>query len=182
MTKWYGNTQSEKKAFHSWDTDDNLDLRIQFNNFVLGDEDHAGAGVFMVHRTLDKSRRCACWNINRGSSSDCKYCKGESYLWEENFIRGYFTQTYGRALIAPTAADKLFPPGIFDLDKALIYLPFDANPSTNDSVFRIKLNNDGKPYYPIERVEKWRAVAVEDRRQENGEIAFWILVCERVEF
>jgi hypothetical protein len=49
-------------------------------------------------------------------------------------------------------------------------------------MFRVRLKTTGKPYYPVERVEKWRMVNVEDRRQEDGELAFWLVLCERVEF
>lgn len=161
----------------------NINLRDEFNALVLGRGSYPGIGIFMIHRILSRDgARCPCWNENRGSSSDCIYCKGESYSWTEVWARGYFTQTYGRSLVSPPIPNKLLPAGVFDLDKSLIYLPYNVEPQTGDSFFRIRLDLAGKPYYPIERVEKWRAVNVEDRRQESGELAFWLTLCERVEF
>lgn len=158
-------------------------LRKEFNDLVLGQGSYQGIGQFMALRVMDRDgARCPCWNATRGSSSNCKYCKGESFAWTEKWVRGYFTQTFGRALVGAAQGYELRPAGYFDHDKALMYLPAEAEPLTGDAVFRIKLNVDGKPYYPIERVEKWRAVNVEDRRQERGELAFWLVLCERVEF
>jgi len=160
-----------------------VDLRKEFNDLVLGHGTYTGIGVFMLHRLMDRAgTRCLCWNQNRGSSTNCKYCKGESFQWTEQWVRGYFTQTFGRALTAATVANELLLPGIFDKDKAMMYLPHTATPETGDSMFRIRMDSEGKPYYPIERTEKWRCVNVEDRRQENGELAFWLVLCERVEF
>jgi hypothetical protein len=184
MGQWYNNSGSGDAIPPLW-TDSSLtvNLRQEFDDLVLGKGSYLGIGIFIMHRLMDRAGgRCPCWNENRGSSSNCRYCKGESFAWTEEWVRGYFTQTFGRSLTGGTVANQLLPEGIFDKDKALIYLPSTATPATGDSMFRIRLNAEGKPYYPIERVEKWRCVNVEDRRQENGELAFWLVLCERVEF
>jgi len=164
-------------------TSPTADLRKEFDDLVLGRGSYPGIGVFMLLRMMDRSgKRCLCWNETRGSSTNCSYCKGESFQWTEEWVRGWFTQTFGRSLTGATQMETLLPPGIFDHDKAIMYLPATANPATGDAMFRIRLNAEGKPYYPIERIEKWRCVNVEDRRQESGELAFWLVLCERVEF
>ena len=184
MGKWYNNSGSGDILPTVWQSSSaGVDLRQEFNDLVLGKGSYLGMGIIMMHRIMDRNGvRCLCWNENRGSSSNCKYCKGESYAWTEEWVRGYFTQTFGRSLTGATIANELRSAGIFDKDKAMMYLPYTATPATGDSLFRIRLDSEGKPYYPIERVEKWRCVNVEDRRQENGELAFWLVLCERVEF
>ena len=184
MGTWFNGSGSGDQISQVWNTSSQgVDLRKEFNDLVLGKGSYTGIGVFMMHRIMDRTgARCPCWNQTRGSSSSCRYCKGESFAWTETWVRGWFTQTYGRALTAATVANELLPPGIFDKDKALMYLPHTADPKTGDALFRIRMDSDGKPYYPIERTEKWRCVNVEDRRQENGELAFWLCLCERVEF
>lgn len=185
MSNWYGQAGSADSLINNlWSqAATTVDLRAEFNSLVLGSTSSLGIGTWMLHRVLDRNGlRCPCWDQTRGSSSSCKYCKGESYRWQEHWRRGWFTQTYGRALVAATQVLELRPGGRMDLDKALIYLPYTAEPETGDSLFRIKLDLNGKPYYPVERVDKWRAVNVEDRRQEGGVLAFWLVLCERVEF
>lgn len=150
-------------------------LRDEFN--LLIDE---GIGQYLIHRSMD-SQKCACWNETYGSSSDCKYCFGETYRWTESFVLGYFTQTFGRSLAAPSNVHVLHDIGFMDQDKALIYLKFDATPKTGDAIFRIRTNIDGKPYYPVERIEKWRLTNVEDKRAEGGKLMYFICVCERTE-
>ena len=184
MGKWFGDPNYSDRFSSIWGSStQGINLRDHFNKLVLGDGATQGLGIYMLHRILDRGKvRCACWDQNRGSSSNCKFCKGESYTWSEVWVRGYFTQTYGRSLTAATQVNELREVGIVDHDKCLIYLPADYMPETGDAMFRIRLNVEGKPYYPVERVEKWRCVNVEDRRQENGEVAFWLILCERVEF
>jgi hypothetical protein len=185
MTQWHNSVGSVDEILNSLWTSNNIaiNLREEFNQVVLGCRGDPGIGQFMVLRSLSRSGiRCPCWDETRGSSSNCKYCKGESLSWTEKWVRGHFTQTYGRSLVAASQTLDLKVEGIFNLDKALIYLPFDAEPAIGDSLFRIKITVDGKPYYPIERIEKWRAVHVEDRRQEGGIVAFWLVLCERVDF
>ena len=184
MGKWFNKTGPDHIP-SIWQSGSpvGVDLRQEFNNLVLGHGTYPGIGQFILHRIMDRSgTRCLCWDQNRGSSSNCKYCKGESFSWTEEWVRGWFTQTYGRSLTGATETNTLLPPGQLDHDKALMYLPEDTQPQTGDALFRIRLNTEGKPYYPVERIEKWRAVNVEDRRQESGELAFWLVLCERVEF
>jgi hypothetical protein len=184
MGKWFSNPDFSDRFTSIWNTTPStINLRDEFNKLVLGHGSTPGLGIYMMHRILDRGKvRCACWDQNRGSSSHCKFCKGESYSWSEVWVRGYFTQTYGRSLTAATQVNELRQAGQFDHDKAIMYLPADSTPETGDAMFRIRLDMNGKPYYPVERVEKWRCVNVEDRRQENGEVAFWLILCERVEF
>lgn len=183
MGSWFKPSNSDRFGSILGSTVQGIDLRSEFNELVLGTSSSPGLGIYMMHRILDRGKvRCACWNQNRGSSSHCKFCKGESFSWSEIWVRGYFTQTYGRSLTAATQVNELRQAGQFDHDKCIIYLPAVYTPETGDAMFRIRLDVDGKPYYPFERVEKWRMVNVEDRRQENGEVAFWLILCERVEF
>lgn len=183
MSKWFSNDTNPGLAhqisIHSGDLD--INLRKEFESLVLGNAPYKGIGTYLVHREMT-GVHCACWDNTRGSSSNCKYCKGESFTWTEKWVRAWFTQTYGRSLTGGTQLHELRPEGIFDKDKAIAYVPAEYKPATGDALFRIRLNAEGKPYYPIERVEKWRCVNVEDRRQENGELAFWLVLCERAEF
>lgn len=158
------------------------DLREEATKMILGSGGFEGIGQNLVLRRMSRTgERCPCWDEVKGSSSDCKYCEGEPYQWSEDYVRGHFTQSYGRALSAAFGVHRLEPEGIFDRDRALIYLTYDADVKTGDTMFRIRTNEDGATYYPVQRIEKWRVVHAEDRREERGRIAFYICLCERVE-
>lgn len=159
-----------------------INLRDEFNALIDGAGGSPGLGQFLLIRKMDRDKtKCACYDETHGSSSDCKYCEGEIYEWTEEYLRGHFTQTFGRSLSAASLLHRLQPQGIFDEDKALIYLKYDSDPRTGDAVYRIRTDIDGSPYYPIEKIEKWRIVNSEDRREEGGAIAFFICLCERLE-
>lgn len=159
---------------------DPADLREEFQKLIDGHGAFDGIGTYLVHRKLNTTR-CECWDSVDGSSSDCKYCQGESYKWTEEYVLGYFTQTFGRALAGATTMHRLESPGYFDQDKALVYLKHDAEVSTGDAIYRIRLNDEGNIYYPIERIEKWRVVNVEDKRYDRARLAYNLCLCEREE-
>lgn len=167
--------------FWSIATTDQVDLRTEFNELIDGKSGFAGIGQIMVLRKMDPDNFCVCYDEVQGSSYDCKYCLGETYQWTENYIRGYFTQTFGRSLVATSSVHQLTPVGYMDKDRSLIYLKFDEAPKTGDAIFRIELNDDGNPYYPISRIEKWRIVNVEDKRYDGAKIAYNLCLCERNE-
>jgi hypothetical protein len=159
-----------------------ISLRDEFDKLIDGYGGWRGLGQILIFRKMDRDgTKCACWDSVQGSSSDCKYCEGETYTWEEEFHRAHFTQTFGRSLAAAGNLHILKPQGYFDTDKALVYSKSDSSPQTGDAIYRISTTEDGAAYYPIERIEKWRIVGAEDRREEGSKIAFWICLCERVE-
>ena len=157
-----------------------IDLREEFNRLIDGYGGTAGLGQFLILRHMS-TEKCVCWDPVAGSANDCKYCKGETYKFEETFVRGYFTQTFGRSLSSMSSTHVLHEPGYFDQDKALIYLKFDAPAVAGDAIFRIRINTEGNPYYPTERIEKWRVTGVEDKRAEGGKLIYNICLCERTE-
>ena len=66
-----------------------------------------------------------------------------------------------------------------DEGKALVYMKASAAPRAGDGIYRLKLNDEGSLYYPIERTEKWKVTAVEDKRYDRARLAYYICLCER---
>ena len=161
-------------------TTNQADLKTEFDRLIDGYAGFEGIGQVLVLRTMAASF-CVCWDAVQGSSSDCKYCKGESYTWAETYHRAYFTQTFGRGITGVRQQSVLEPPGYMDEGKALVYMKVSAAPSAGDKIFRVRLNNEGSIYYPIERVEKWKITAVEDKRYDRARLAYYICLCEREE-
>lgn len=160
--------------------DNPADLRTEFEHLIDGHGAFDGIGQILVLRKLSDSF-CVCYDRVEGSSSDCKYCKGESYSWEETYHRAYFTQTFGRGLAGVRQQHVLEPPGYMDEGKALVYMKVSAAPKAGDKIFRVRLNEEGSIYYPIERTEKWKITAVEDKRYDKARLAYYICLCEREE-
>ena len=156
------------------------DLRTEFNNLIDGFSGFDGIGQILVLRAMS-SAFCVCWDAIQGSSSDCKYCEGETYSWEETYHRAYFTQTFGRGITGAREQSILESPGYMDEGKALVYMKVSAAPTAGDKIFRVRLNDEGSLYYPIERIEKWKINAVEDKRYDKARLAYYICLCEREE-
>jgi hypothetical protein len=156
------------------------DLKTEFDRLIDGYAGFEGIGQILALRKLN-SDFCVCYDAVQGSSSDCKYCKGESYTWTESYHRAYFTQTFGRGITGVRQQSILEPPGYMDEGKALVYMKTSAAPSAGDKIFRVRLNDAGSLYYPIERIEKWKIVAVEDKRYDRARLAYYICLCEREE-
>jgi len=157
------------------------DLRTEFNDLIRGVGGCEGIGQLMILRNLDKNNRAPGYDQLRGSSTSDSWDQGEIYQWSEKYVLGHFTKTFGRAIATGSSTHRLLEQGYFDHDKALIYLMHDSNPKAGDAIFRLDTNSEGNAYYPVRRLEKWRIVNVEDRRQERRKVAFYICVCERIE-
>ncbi len=160
------------------DSETPADLSIEFKRLIQGHGAFTGIGQFHVLRVLT-SVFCVCYNRVHGSSSDCKFCLGESYTWTEKYHRAYFTQTFGRGITGIRQQHILEEPGQIDEGKALVYMQVSANPKSGDAIFRLRLNDEGGIYYPIERIEKWRITGVEDKRYDRAKLAYYICLCER---
>lgn len=156
------------------------DLKDEFDRLIDGHGAFDGIGQVLVLRAMS-SDFCVCWDQIEGSSSNCKYCKGESYSWSETYHRAYFTQSFGRGITGIRQQSVLEPPGYMDEGKALVYMKSSASPSAGDKIFRVRLNDAGSIYYPIERTEKWKIVSVEDKRYDRAKLAYYICLCEREE-
>ncbi len=165
--------------FWSQATYDNpADLQEEFDHLIDGFGANEGIGQIHVLRSFS-SDFCVCYDPVAGSSSDCKYCLGETYQFSEAYHRAYFTQTFGRGITGVRQQSVLKPPGYIDNGKALIYMKVSASPKAGDSIFRLRINDSGSIYYPIERTEKWRITAVEDKRYDRARLAYYICLCER---
>lgn len=164
------------------DVNNPADLRAEFEHLIDGYGGFDGIGQVHVLRRLSREGEfCVCWDAVQGSSSDCKYCQGESYVWTEAYHRAYFTQTFGRGITGVRQQNILEPVGYMDEGKALVYMKASAAPRAGDAIYRLKLNDEGALYYPIERVEKWKISAVEDKRYDRARLAYYICLCEREE-
>jgi hypothetical protein len=157
-----------------------VDLKTEFDQLIDGADAFDGIGQIIVLRSMS-SDFCVCYDEVQGSSSDCKYCLGESYSWTETYHRAYFTQTFGRGITGVRQEHVLEPPGYFDEGKALVYMKVSAGPVAGDKIHRVRLNDEGSVYYPIERIEKWKITAVEDKRYDRARLAYYICLCEREE-
>ena len=164
----------------SADSTSPADLKLEFERLINGHGSFEGVGQIHVFRSLTKEF-CVCWDAVQGSSSDCKFCLGESYVWTEAYHRAYFTQTFGRSITGTRQSHILEPMGYLDEGKANVYAMASAAPKVGDSIFRVRLNDAGSLYYPIERIEKWRITGVENKRYDRGKLAYYICLCEREE-
>ena len=144
--------------------DNPADLRSEFNKLIDGSGMFDGIGVPLLLRDMSPALSPSYCPVEGSTYDDDKYFQGESHEWVERFVRGYFTQSFGRGLAE---------------NKVLIYLKFDADPKFDDAIYRIRTNTHGKIYYPIERIEKWVLTGVEDRRYDDGKIAYFLCVGER---
>ena len=156
------------------------DLRTEFEHLIDGYGSFDGIGQILVLRKMDTTF-CVCYDRVQGSSHDCKWCSGESYTWVETYHRAYFTQTFGRGITGVRQELMLEPPGYMDEGKALTYMKVSAAPSPGDKIFRIRLNDVGSVYYPVDRIEKWKITGIEDKRYDKARLAYYICLCEREE-
>lgn len=160
------------------------DLKTGFEDLINGVNGCEGIGQIMVLRKMDLSKPAHGFDELYGGSTTDPWDQDELFQWTEEYLLGYFTQNFARALSGLVSTQPLYllgKEGIWDNDKALIYLKAEAEPKNGDAIFRLKMKADGTLYYPTERIEKWRVAQALDRRQEHAVLAFWICLCKRVE-
>jgi hypothetical protein len=161
---------------------DVVDLRVEFDNLVLGYQGETPVGRKFILRRMRRDSSdalipCSCVDeLTKEPSRDypCPYCLGNGFLWDEELVVAY--KVVAAAPGGSNAAAN-FPksePGTMSIPAARFFLSYSVAPRRSDRIVEIELDSDGEPVTPYNRTTIYELMLVRDMRADNGKIEFWV--------
>jgi hypothetical protein len=168
------------RIFHK--TNREKDLRKAFDDFILG----KSGGIKHAHRVLiRKARRdseghvikCKCVSgitIEPNTESQCPYCLGEGFIWDEKFEECYSTLKGGESF---QTRWRRIGAGEIRTDYITYYFRYDIEISYKDKIIELLLDIDGAPILPYSRDVIYRPETIQKMRSDNGRIEYLAVHC-----
>lgn len=162
-----------------------IDLRKELNNFLEG----FGGDISKQHTLLLRKARldangdvivCACVSSLYKESdrlSQCPYCLGEGFIWDETFIYGYEIEFDGKSSLA----DQLvgFKPGNVKSYQKVFYIKYSVPITENDKIVTLTLNKSGKFDKYTKRKAVYRIETLLELRADYGRVEYYALYCNQ---
>jgi hypothetical protein len=148
-----------------------IDLRKEFKELIFEDTPH-NYPVLLRKRKKDASGvdiKCNCLNALTQESNvetNCEFCLGEGFLWKETFSRCY------SSLIGADGGkanrNRRIMAGEIRTDYKLFYFKFDTEISYKDKIVELRLDYEGAPSIPYERIRIFRPETIQEYRADFG--------------
>jgi hypothetical protein len=142
---------------------------------IHGRVDLVPQGREVIRRKLTDQKCTACWDEKSQGSRrpDCRYCKGEGYMFRESFVKMAFFRGMAPVYKPGVQATGQYPGsdwGYSDPDRATAFCEYTVFPDyerytlqTNpafDKLYELKVDSDGQTVRPIIRSGKWKVMNV----------------------
>ena len=159
-----------------------LDLREEMDEILFGTEDGVRHGNLMIicnmRRDADgRPTYCTCMSgqTTREPDPDCSYCLGEGYLWDENWVWGFWM--YAGADSGFVRRYTRMPPGDVRVEYKIFFFRYDTNILVGDKIVEVKLDEDGAIELPYVREAIYKPQTLAKRRSDNGRIEYIEVYC-----
>lgn len=172
-----------------------IDLREELAELLRGTDGSTPHGrTFILRRARrDAENRvinCSCVDMFTGESDKdtaCKFCFGEKILFDEEKFIGYCVKHANRNASSAGIGtvenlEVSTDAGKFNLPGMTLYTEYFVQPTKEDIIVEIKLDVEGEPVSPIERIAKYKITGAIDLRSDNGRVEFYKLFCSRIYF
>lgn len=148
-----------------------LDLRQEMYELLFGSSGEipkAKIGLLRIMRrdTDGNPIRCACVNeLTDDPDTDryCRYCLGWKFYWDE-YPAYYYKNDEAYDSAAGISQD-------FISEK--FYIEYNKTITPNDYIIEIKLDQDGVPVTPTQRLTYYDIMRATPMRSDRGRIEFW---------
>ena len=158
-----------------------IDLRDEFDKIVFGEDGEMRHGQLIVVRHMrrdanGKRIECSCkQEFGTESPSDCPYCQGEGYLWDESWYMGrvQFLGSDGGL----GSRYRFAPPGEVRADTKLFFLRYDVPIKYGDKIVEMLLDEEGDPVVPYIRESIYKPQTINRLRSDNGRTEFIVAYC-----
>jgi len=157
-----------------------LDLRSEFHDFLFGSGLETAKGRLFIlrrprHDTEGKLIKCPCVDpITQESDQDtpCRYCWGEGFLWDEQWITMYKMLIYPR--VGASRKTEPLVAGISYSPMAYFYCEYQIEPTRKDKIIEIDTNVEGQ-VREYKRLAKYRIITPEPFCSDSGRVEYWRL-------
>ena len=135
-----------------------LDIAKEFEDLLLTDTDCSPLKTLFIFKKMKRDARGnakACNSCNSAGtkwvegSSDCPYCEGLGYQWDEGKAYGWF---YKKSVLSDRNLMSSTPAvvGTTIFNKQYLVVPKEIVLRQGDYILKLLLDNDNKPLIPIQ--------------------------------
>jgi len=157
-------------------------LREELDVILYGDEKNIAHGHLLLirHMRRDSAGRaiyCTCMadQLVKEPSATCSYCRGEGYLWDEQWHIGY--SMMGGADSGLVARGTYLPPGMVRVDYKIYFLRYNCGIQYGDKIVEVQLDYEGAPQLPLIRRAIHSPQTVTEYRSDHGRLEFFAVFC-----
>lgn len=154
-----------------------VDLRKEFDQIVFGINGCKPHNTLILIRNMrllnDNRIKCECFNAltnEANSETECKYCLGEGYIWDERFTRCYSNLIGADG--GKANRTRSIMPGEILTDYKVFYLRYDEKISYYDKIIELALDIEGNLQVPYKRKRIYKPETIQENRADNGRIEF----------
>lgn len=155
-----------------------LDLRLELERMFSGDIGELPKEQRFLLRKMrrdddDDLMECSCVSSltkEPDTESQCPFCLGEGYFWDEEWVTGYsmFTDTQAHL----SAKRILLQPGRVSAYDKVFFLRYSETITYDDKIIELKLDSEGNPSVPYKRKSIYRPETIAEFRSDFGRLEF----------
>jgi hypothetical protein len=161
-----------------------IDLRKELEGLFHGNSTEIAKAQTFLFRRMRRDEnnnltKCECVDEltqEPDLDTECVYCQGEGYYWDEELAQGRKVHI-GTDASSFTSRNKYQDAGILNTQAAVFYFEHDLSPTLYDRIIEISLDNEGDLVVPYLRRKIYRAHTVYDYRSDTGRVEFWGIFC-----
>lgn len=159
-----------------------IDLRTNFQSILFGDGEtlpHARQVLLRVFRLDDSRKRipCTCTSsLTLEPSYECKFCSGEGYFWDEQWVETYCT--YVGADGGMSNRTRMLKPGEIRTDYKVFYFEHIEEIKYCDKIIEVKLDSEGQPVVPYVIETIYKPETISENRSDYGRTEFISVYCK----
>lgn len=156
-------------------TNTEIDLRESFDDLLFKNTPHNYL-VLLRKRKKDTSGndiKCNCVNAltkEANAEKNCEFCLGEGFLWVETFHRCYSSMVGADG--GKANRNRRVMPGEIRTDYKIFYFKFDTKISYKDKIVELRLDYEGKPSIPYQRIRIFRPETIQEYRADFGRLEY----------
>lgn len=160
-----------------------ISIREEMFDFIRGNDFGTDKSIPYVHRHMRRTNhqldRCACWReIQNKGVVGCPYCDGIGSYWDESLVLGIMYLPNKRKLSKLLGAEL---PGV-TTNYDMIFLSEQSDViDQHDRIYVPHKTNSGALEYPISIKEKYLAVGAVEKRLDNSNLEYRLVMLARVD-
>lgn len=169
--KLYSNSQGE------------VDLREEFDAILFGTDGGTPHNYLVLLRKMRRDSngdliKCSCVDelTNEPSTeTECSYCLGEGYIWDEHFLRTFSEMVPSTTGLSRSV--KTLPFGLVNEQYKVFYLRYSTDIDYKDKIIEMNLDKEGQLFRPYKRKRIYRPETIDFKRGDNGRIEYIAVYC-----
>jgi len=152
-----------------------IDLRKSFDELLFEGTPHNYLVLLRKPKkdSFGKEIKCNCLNKltkEANAEKNCEFCLGEGVLWKESFHRCYSTIVGADG--GKANRNRRIMPGEIRTDYKIFYFKFDTEISYKDKIVELRLDYEGNPSIPYQRIRIFRPETIQEYRADFGRVEY----------